>query len=337
MITRVGSQNQYDRMQLNIGITQNRAAMLQTQISSRKKATDYAGLGDAGLDLAALQATRSRLDNFKSNATAASLKMTKTESVLNSIKEAVGNFRANLVTATSNTNFNQYAIQNEARQVLTEIVGYLNTKDENGQYLFSGSKTNTAAVAIATPAQLTDPDVALSNTNTPYVPYYQGDTINSSTVRADDNVVLDYSVRADASAFEQIIRGLQAVITPAVMSTPITTASTLTAIPLDSTVLNKVLDLMQNALDGTPANFPTPASPGVIDIIANIGVVGKQLDGIQEKNLDMSDLLDSSISAITDTDLVTAMSELSNVTTAIQASYYLVSQLKNNSLVRYLN
>jgi hypothetical protein len=144
-------------------------------------------------------------------------------------------------------------------------------------------------------------------------------------------------VRADASAFEQIIRGLQAVITPAVMSTPITTASTLTAIPLDSTVLNKVLDLMQNALDGTPANFPTPASPGVIDIIANIGVVGKQLDGIQEKNLDMSDLLDSSISAITDTDLVTAMSELSNVTTAIQASYYLVSQLKNNSLVRYLN
>jgi flagellin-like hook-associated protein FlgL len=75
----------------------------------------------------------------------------------------------------------------------------------------------------------------------------------------------------------------------------------------------------------------------VIDIIANIGVVGKQLDGIQEKNLDMSDLLDSSISAITDTDLVTAMSELSNVTTAIQASYYLVSQLKNNSLVRYLN
>jgi flagellar hook-associated protein 3 FlgL len=313
MVTRVSSQSHFDRLQYDVQRTQERSVELQTQISSGKKSSNYAGLGIKGADMAAFRATQNRLTQFKNNIDTADRQITTTEKNIEQILKAIGDFRANLVTTVSANNYAQYPYSTEAQQVLEQISGFLNVRDSDGRYLMAGSMTNTAPVSLTTPVPATDPTIPL--TTTPNTPYYSGDTVDAFTVRADDNQVLNYSVRADNPAFETAIRALQSVINPVLGPTVTNT--------LD--VLNSAIELLSSAGDGMNT------------IVGNLGNTGRTLDNFKAKHTDMLEILRGSISNIDDADVLSATSELSHLDTSLQASYYLIAQIRNNSLVNRLN
>jgi flagellar hook-associated protein 3 FlgL len=313
MVTRVSSQSHFDRLQYDVQRTQERSVNLQVQISSGKKSSDYAGLGIRGADMAAFRATQNRLTQFKNNIDTADRQITTTERTVGQILRAIDNFHANLVTAVSANNYAQYPYSAEAQQVLDQISGLLNVRDSDGRYLMAGSMTNTAPVTLASPVSATDPTIPM--TTLPNTPYYSGDTVDAFAVRADDNQVLNYSVRADNPAFEQAIRALQSVINPVLGTTVTNTLG----------VLNSAIELLRTASDG------------MNNIVANLGNTGRTLDNFKAKHTDILEILRGSISNIEETDVLSATSELSHLDTSLQASYYLIAQIKNNSLVNRLN
>ncbi len=77
-------------------------------------------------------------------------------------------------------------------------MGQLNT-NVSGQYLFSGSATTTPPVKNTFPT--------LQQSGQPDLGYYQGNQ-QDLTTRVDDNTVITYNVRADASGFQDLFAGL---------------------------------------------------------------------------------------------------------------------------------
>ena len=141
-------------------------------------------------------------------------------------------------------------------------------------------------------------------------------------MRTDDNVVVQYGITADQSAFEKIIRALDNVA-QTTFSTPITTAQ--------KQMLNDAITTLTEATEdnGTEKTIGELTADVVLDIT--------MLDSQKTKHEQFINFTSGSISDIENVDTAEAVTKLNFQQVQLQASYELIARVGSLSLVNFLS
>src|SRR5882724_9030034 len=158
---------------------------VQEQIASGKNANTYAGFGDKAQVLTATIAANARNDAY-TNATKFAVtqtdlqdtQLTSLSSLAASLKKAVSDAVANNDGTT---------LMTQAQSIFDQAAAILNSKDANGDYIYSGGKTDVPPVSVGTLAGL----VPLTGASQAFA---NGDLKKS--VQVADGVTVSYSMTA---------------------------------------------------------------------------------------------------------------------------------------------
>jgi flagellar hook-associated protein 3 FlgL len=117
----------------------------QDQISSGQRIQTASDDPIGAAKLLQLRQQSGVLDQYKSNITSANNSLLSEESVLSNITTALQRAQELAIQAGNGvlTDDDRVSLSSEIGQIKETVYGLLNTKDANGQYLFSGSKSTT--------------------------------------------------------------------------------------------------------------------------------------------------------------------------------------------------
>src|ERR1700741_5454045 len=122
---------------------------LQSQLTTGKKSTSYAGMGvNEGFAIAA-RAQLANISAFSTTMTNVNTIISAGNTALQSLSNTAGQVQSEAAATPQDlTSSGQTIGQQSANSQLSAIVGFLNTQVGNN-YIFSGSAVNTPAVASA--------------------------------------------------------------------------------------------------------------------------------------------------------------------------------------------
>lgn len=293
-----------------IGQLQTQGTNLESQISTGLKSSDLAGFGaDAG-KLTNLQGEISQNQGFNDTITAVQENIQQSSTALTSIENAISSFASGLQTSAFS---NSPTVQQTASQLLQEVGDFLNTQGTDG-YIFSGSLTSTPpfnASGLPNPGNLTSPV-----NGAPPAGYYAGNDTKASA-NVDNNLNITYGVTADHPAIENIVRALNFLANlPA--GSPSDTSAT------DQANVNTAQDLLNQ---------------GVVGLQSAIGTLSSQtaeVKQIQQEHQNAITLAQTTLNNTESVDPATAISQLNQLETNMQAAFTSISDLQKMSLANFL-
>lgn len=320
-MTRIASFAHY---QLTLGQTlntQRHMLDLSIQISSGQKSRDYHGLAPDAQRLVNLETAHARAAQFTANNNQIDRRLETMETNLAQIFDATSQFRTLLVNALNASNNESMAIANQAANFKQEIAGLLNV-EQDGRYLFAGSRTDTQPVELT---GWTPPVLPLTPPLTQYTDeYYKGDQMKLST-EADEALTVTYGITADEDAFEYVLRAMHYV--------------ELSGTPADPAVLETALALVNTALGTEQPNTALGADPITHDLADLRTLIGSSRRSIESANKRLEEFTLFTEQTIGDLELVDpaeALTRLSATETQLEASYMTLSRLSQLSLAQFL-
>ncbi len=307
----IGTLAQDNLMLQSIMQLRTQANDLQAQVSTGLKSPDYSGLGPAASQVANLQSSVAHQQAYLDTITTVQQRINEQSTALSTIEGLAQNFSELLPSGAFNAS--PSSIQTQAQAFLQELGDFLNTSD-GSRYLFSGSLTNTAPFD---PTHLPNPGSLSTACNQP-VPngYYAGNDV-AQKAKVDDNVTISYGVTADNSAIENIVR----------------VANYLANLPAGSPQSNNPADV---AAMNQAATLMTQGITGLQQIEGTLALQSSQLQTIQQEHQNFINVAKTNIQNLESVDPATAITQLNQVETNLQASYQTVSALQQLSLVNYL-
>ena len=307
----IGTLAQQNLMLQTILQLRSQANDLQSQVSTGLKSQDYSGLGASASQVANLQSAVSHHQAYLDTINTVQQRIQEQSTVLSTIQGIAEKFGELLPSGAFNATPSD--IQTQAKALVQELNDFLNTSD-GSRYLFSGSLTSTAPFNAS---GLPNPGSLSTAVNQP-VPagYYAGnDTVQQAKV--DDNVTVSYGVTADNSAFENIVR----------------VANYLANLPAGSPSSSNPADV---AAMNQAANLMTQGIAGLQQIQGTLALQSAQVQQVQQNHQNFINLTQTNIQSLESVDPATAITQLNQVETNLQASYQTVSTLQQLSLVNYL-
>jgi flagellar hook-associated protein 3 FlgL len=313
MTTRVSNLASNKLIQSTILRTQDRILDRQLQISTLQKSQNYAGIADETNRLVTMEASRRKVEQYMSESSNVKLRMdtmlNSMDSLKTTMKDVEGLVRDLLDDGTLADGIDK---DDFAAVKIAEIEDFLNVRVA-GRYLFSGSLTETKPVS---PGDLT---TAPANTATPPAfstvaePsfYYEGDQTKLKA-RLNEGLEVQYGVTADEPAFEKLIRTVRIL-----RSTPLT----------DPDIRTK----MQEA-----ANLITEAKENMEALKLNVGTKMEQLGRTLDTLKTSKNFMDGIVSDLESADTTTAVAELTQDQTMLEASYNVLVRLSQLTLTKYL-
>jgi flagellar hook-associated protein 3 FlgL len=301
---RVTNLSQQTRLFSFITETQKRFDDLQTQIASGYKSQNFSGVAREAGRLISLETTHAKVTQYVENNTTVGRRLETMESSVSRITDIMAKFRTLLVSALNAGNAAELDLNNQARETLNQVASLLNTKVE-GRHIFAGSRTDVEPVDLtALPVAYTVPTADGDS-----AAYYQGNS-QILSVRADDDLTVDYGILASDPEFERAIRALDVVAKGA---------------PTDAAMLNHALEVANQALDGLP------------DIRTRIGLARKTLESTNTKHTEFFLFAEQVISDIGNVDVPETVTRINEAQVTLQASYLTISRLSQTSLLNYLS
>ena len=283
----------------------------QEQIASTKNATTYAGFGSQTQVLTASISANARNDAYT---TATKFAVTQTD-VQDTQLTSLSSLAASLKKAVSDAVANNDAttLMSQAQSIFSQASAILNSKDANGDYIYSGGKTDVPPVSVNSLAALQAlPSAAAAFTN--------GNLTKS--VQVADGVSVSYGVTA-SSVGTGLMQALQDIAQfDAGASGNFNAATSLTS--AQSNFLTNAI--AQTTTVGTNLNAVTAAN----------GYVSNRLTDAQGQQSSMSTLFSKFISNIQDTNMADAATQLSLNQTQLQAALQVTAGLNKLSLLNYL-
>jgi flagellar hook-associated protein 3 FlgL len=283
----------------------------QQQIASTKVADTYAGFGDKTQVLTATIAANARNSAYT---TATNFAVTQTD-LQDTQLTSLSSLAAQLKKAVSDAVANNDAttLMDQAKSIFDQASAILNTKDSNGDYLYSGGKTDVAPVTVNSLSGLAAlPAVSGAFAN--------GDLQKS--VQVADGTSVSYGITAS-----DIGTGLMQALSDianfdAGGTGNFNAATSLTA--AQSTFLTGAI-----AQVGTVNSNLNAAT-------ATNGYVSNRLTDSQTQQTSMNTLYKSFVSNIQDTNMAQAATQLSLNQTQLQAALQVTAGLHQLSLLNYL-
>lgn len=309
-MTRVATYGNYQSALLNLMTTQARAAEAQERVSTQKNATDLTGFGRQSETLTALKGAQSRIQGFIDTAEAVTSRMTTQDLAMTQINDGISGLREAIGNALSTDSAGSLMLEMEGQ--FQSIRGGLNMRHQGG-YLFAGASTTTAPL---TPANLAELAAA------PTIPsVFNNDTLKTAS-RVADGTTLETGFLADELGTDvlSILRDVQNFHAMAGQG-PLTGKLT----EAQKTFLTTQLGRLEQA--GT----------AVVDKIAKTGSLAKQVESISAGHTAQKNALDELVAGRTDADMARALTDLQLSQIAIEASAQVIGQLRQVSLLNYMN
>ena len=289
----------------------NQLDKVQEQIASGKNADTYAGFGDKAQVLTATIAANARNTAYTdatkfavSQTDIQDTQLTALAGLVTDLKKAVSDAVANNDATT---------LMDKAKSVFDQAAAILNTRDANGDYIYSGGKTDVPPVTVGSLASLV-PLATVSNA------FANGNLQKS--VQVADGVTVSYGINASdiATGLMQMLKDVAAF--DAGGSGNFNAANSLTA--AQNTFLTNTIG--QATTVYTNLNAATAAN----------GYVSNRLTDAQTQQTSMNTLYKKFTSDIQDTNMAQAATQLSLNQTQLQAALQVTASLRQLSLLNYL-
>lgn len=302
-MTRVANFAQHERNLAHILDAQRRLATGQLQISSGKKADNYAGIASDARRLVNVEAAHIRTSQYITNNNLIEQRLQNMETNVAQIFDVVTEYKTLVINALNSDNSADLAMPVQAQSYLDEITALLNLEDD-GRFLFSGNYTDVRPVdQTGLPGAYT-----LPTANGDASGYYQGDATRLS-LQADENFTVDYGVTADETGFEQAIRAMHMIVIGP---------------PNDRATLEDALSVINEAVDG------------VSDIRTRIGASRAAIENVNTRLADFQLYSEETIGELENTDITEVITNMNSDQVAVEASFAVISRLSNLNLVRFL-
>jgi len=283
----------------------------QEQIASGNNADTYAGFGDKTQVLTATMSANARntayTDATKLAVTQTDLQdtqLTSLSSLALTLKKAVSDAVANNDATT---------LMSQAQSIFDQANAILNSKDANGDYIYSGGKTDVAPVTVSSLASLQA------------LPAVSGAFANGNltkSVQVADGVTVDYGLGAS-----NVATGLMQALKD-IADFDATGAGNFNAASSLTSAQNNFLTGAINQVNTVSANLNATTA-------AN-GYVYNRLTDAQGQQTSMNTLYKGFVSDIQDTNMAQAATQLSLNQTQLQAALQVTAGLHQLSLLNYL-
>ena len=284
---------------------------INRQIASGVVADTYAGFGDQAQVLQASISAHGRNDAYSRATTLASTQVDLQNTQITALSDLAAQLKK--VVADTVANNDPRVLMAQVESIFSQAVTILNSKDANGDYLYSGGRTDVAPVNVSTLSQLVAlPSAASSFTN--------GN--DKKSVQVGDGQSVTFGVLA-SDAGQTLMQALKDI-------------ATFDALPGGNFDGSTNLSGVQSSfLTGQIAATDTVAQ-GLVAINARNGNVFKQLETVQEQQTSMATLYAGFIDKIQNTNMAEAATQLSLNQTALQAALQVTATLNQLSLLNYL-
>ena len=302
-MTRVTNFAQHQRNLAHILDAQKRLNDGQLQVSSGKKAQQYSGVSRDVRRIVNVEASHVRTTQFMANNKLVDERLQTMETSVSQVFELVTQYKTLIINALNADNSSDLAMPIQTQAMLDELTALLNL-EQDGRYLFSGSRTDTRPVdQTGLPAGYTIPTSDGDSSG-----YYAGDTA-SLTVQADENFTVTYGITAGDTGFEQAIRAMHMVVIGP---------------PNDRATLDEALRVIDQAIDG------------VSDVRTRIGSSRAALENVNSRLDDFLLFAEQTISDLENTDITEVITNMNSDQVAVEASFAVISRLADLTLTRFL-
>ncbi|MBI5780553.1 MAG: flagellar hook-associated protein FlgL [Rhodocyclales bacterium] len=342
---RIATSQIFDR---NIAALQNNQAQLaqtQAQVASGKKMLKPSDDPVRAARSLELQQSQSVNQQFLANIGYAKDQLALTDTRLSTMTDTLQYMRQQFIKAGNGglSAQDKAAIASDLRSQLDNLVALANSKDGQGEYLFSGYKNDTAPIAFG------DHD---GNSITPEIYYYQGDA-GTRQMQVGPERRMDVSVPGSASGGGGLFEADQSTYVPAVPPTDPTDPTTGTPAQYPPAEFFNRLKMAIDAIDPAtatavtlPAGYTDPTSYGLDTVDAFMERIAQYQSkvGSQRAELDSLDFAGQAIgeqyaaarSRIEDLDYNEALSRLAQQQLVLQAAQMSFARVANLSLFQYL-
>jgi flagellar hook-associated protein 3 FlgL len=326
---------------------------LTEQISTGHKANSYGGLGSATQPALNLGNQISTLTNEQTVIGTATSQISVTQNALSQIYSIASKFAADTDSLNGVDPNSVDTVAAEANSALQQLAGLLDTKDGD-VYVFAG--TDSSNPPIPNPEDITSSDFytqiasaigSLSST-TDNSAGILASTLATAQSNAAGTTPFSAGAATAAAATLQLSNGQR------VQTGLLASSNTLASSTGNSTTGSYTRDLLRSL--STLANLSSAQvnDPGFTAVVADtrsslqgavtalsnetgaLGNIQSTLTTTQTEESDTVTTLQTQLANVQDVDTATAITQLQEVETQLQASYKLVSSLQNLSLVNYL-
>jgi flagellar hook-associated protein 3 FlgL len=283
----------------------------QEQIASTVNATTYAGFGTQAQVLTATISANARNSAYTTATTIASTQVDLQDTQLTSLSSLAQQLNTAISSAVANNDGT--TLMSQAQNIFDQASAILNSKDANGDYIYSGGKTDTAPVTVSSLSDL----AALPSVSSAFA---NGNLKKS--VQVADGVNVPYGVTASdvGSGLMQALQSLAQFDAGATGN--LDNASSLSS--------------AQNTyLTGAIAST-TSVTNNLNAATATNGYVSNRLTDAGTQQTSMNTLYKGFISNIQDTNMADAATQLSLNQTQLQAALQVTAGLNQLSLLNFL-
>ena len=284
----------------------------QAQIASSKNATTYAGFGDKAQVLTATLAAGARNDAYATGTTFASTQVDLQDTQLSSLSGLAAQLKKAVSDAVANNSAG--TLVDQAQSIFDQASAILNSKDANGDYIYSGGKTDVAPMTATSLSSLASmPSVSGAFAN--------GDLKKS--VQVADGVNVSYGLTAS-----DIATGL--------MQQLASIAQFDSGSSGNFAATDNLTQAQTSFLTGAITSTTSMASD-LNAVQASNGYVSNRLTDATSRQTDMNTLYKNFASSIQDTNMADAATQLSLNQTQLQAALQVTAGLHQLSLLNYLS
>jgi flagellar hook-associated protein 3 FlgL len=283
----------------------------QQQIATRVVSTTYAGFGSQAQVLQATMSANARNDAYTTATNLAATQTDMQDTQLTSLSSLAAELKKSISDAVANND--PSTLMDQVSSIFDQAVSILNSKDANGDYIYSGGKTDTTPMSVSTLSQLASlPSVSNAFANGDY----------KKTVQVADGQTITYGVTASDVA-TGLMQELQSIAQfDAGGSGNFSGSGNLT-------------QAQNNFLTGQIATTNTVASD-LNTTTAQNGYNFTALTNAQSQQSSLKTLYSGFVSNIQDTNMAQAATQLSLNQTALQAALQVTAGLNQLSLLNYL-
>jgi flagellar hook-associated protein 3 FlgL len=280
----------------------------QQQVNTGKVASDYKGLAGQTATLLSAKTLQSRINQYTSAGTEVKGVLSIYDNSIGVLDSVTSDLKKTLQQGIANNEV--YGFGETLSQSLNSAITALNTQ-VSGKYIFSGTRTDVPAVGIQSISDLQ----ALAAGSDAFQNNQQ-----KSAVQIDDGVALQYGVLASdvAGPLMDVLKALADF-----NSGP------------NGPIDGKLTPTQQTFIQTQLANLES-ARQTVLNSQVENGVRQNRLDSVLQQHESTGNVVTGVISDIEDVDMASAVTRLNGDQTALQASYKVMAQLSQLSLLNFL-
>jgi flagellar hook-associated protein 3 FlgL len=283
----------------------------QQQIASGKNADTYAGFADKTQVLTATMSANARNDAYTNATKLATTQADMQDTQLTSLSSLAQSLQKAVSDAVANNDAS--TLMSKAQSIFDQASAILNSKDSNGDYIYSGGKTDVAPITVSNLAGLQAlPSVsgAFDNGNL------------TKSVQVADGVTVNYGLSASnvATGLMQALKDIADF--DATSNGNFNSATSLTS-------------AQSNFLTGAISQTQAVTSDLNATTAAN-GYVYNRLTDAQDQQSSMTTIYKGFVSDIQDTNMAQAATQLSLNQTQLQAALQVTAGLHQLSLLNYM-